>query len=120
MTNEEIISEFLRAAYTDERLAMLLAHCEDGKLVHQSCCCVLGIPTADHALRGRTTEWRQSHYFKASDRFGTEAGVAFVRLAETDAERRTKLIPLVHAEIKRRDEIALAESAEKVFQTVRS
>ena len=58
MQPEQIIANFLRrpedgGAYTDHQLAALLAHAEDGKLVHYSCCCLIGIPTADHALKGR-------------------------------------------------------------------
>lgn len=45
------IRAFMRNHYTDERLAMLLAHARDGKLAYVTCCCFVGIPTADHALR---------------------------------------------------------------------
>jgi hypothetical protein len=102
MGNERVISEFMQNHYTDEKLAALLAHAEDGKLVHASCCCVLGIPTADHALRGKT-QWEQPHYFEAVDRFGTAVGCAYNALAKSDAERRAKLIPLIKSEMSRRE-----------------
>lgn len=50
------IRAFMQAHYTDERLAMLLAHARDGKLSYISCCCFIGIANADHALRGRSDE----------------------------------------------------------------
>ena len=55
--NEQIIANFLKrpdegGAYTDEKLAALLAPAEDGKLSYVSCCCLIGVPTAGHALRG--------------------------------------------------------------------
>jgi len=46
----EAIRPFVRRHYTDEVLAAAIAHAEDGKLAYESCCCLVGIPTADHAL----------------------------------------------------------------------
>jgi hypothetical protein len=48
----EAIKNFMQDHYTDERLAELLAHAQDGKLAFMSCCCFIGIPIADHALQG--------------------------------------------------------------------
>lgn len=109
MANEAIISDFLRTAYTDEKLAALLAHAEDGRLTHSSCCCVLGIPTADHALRGKS-QWVEPHYFEAVNNWGTAAGCAFAGLAASDELRRAKLIPLIHAEMARREQERSAEA----------
>ena len=109
MTNEEIISGFLQTAYTDERLAMLLAHAEDGKLSFFSCCCVAGIPTAEHALRGRTDDWSEHGKTYGDIPGGDVVSKAFNNLATSfafdrwDAERRSALIPLIHAEMQRRE-----------------
>ncbi|MCI0526562.1 MAG: hypothetical protein L0Y56_03795, partial [Nitrospira sp.] len=43
---------YMQQHYSDEKLAALLAHARDGKLAYHSCCCFIGIATADHALRG--------------------------------------------------------------------
>ena len=148
MTNEEIISGFLKTpaeggAYTDERLAALLAHAEDGKLSFGSCCCLIGIPTADHALRGHTSDFENyldPHYFvskyglpgfsaavlDAKALPGIEAvETAFLNLSrlapgrrrspEEDVERRAKLIPLIKAEMRRRESLrAQAEVSELI------
>lgn len=117
MTNEAIISEFLRTAYTDEKLAALLAHAEDGKLSWHSCCCLRGIPTANHALRGMNVEGAaylpENHgdpivksplYTKADTAYFNLAGpLGWTDTRTADAHRRTKLIPLIKAEMKRRE-----------------
>jgi len=46
------IEIFLRESYSDENLAAALVHCESGRFSYNSCCCLIGIPTAPHALRG--------------------------------------------------------------------
>lgn len=115
MSNEQIISEFLRTAYTDDKLAALLAHAEDGKLAYTSCCCFIGVATADHALQGQlktgTYTLPEDHHYKRAERLegATGAEFAYMLLSRkgdfdaADAERRTKLIPLIHAEIARRE-----------------
>lgn len=104
------IERFLQTAYTDERLAALLAHAEDGKLSWHSCCCLIGVPTADHALRGSVAEGTlEEHYQLARARFGLVADRSYMNLShkdnwiKADAERRAKLIPMIRAEIARRD-----------------
>lgn len=105
MTNEEVVSNFLRTAYTDDKLAALLAHAEDGKLAFESCCCLIGIPTAHHALQPhREGIWEEPHLELARlEVAGRVAESAFERLAKTDRARRTKLIPLIRAEMARRE-----------------
>ena len=110
MTNEQIIAGFLQNAFTDERLAETLAHAEDGKLSWHSCCCLLGIPTAGHALQGSMINGvSELHYIKARALWGVAPDMAFGDLStlrnfeSADAERRAKLIPLLKAEIARRD-----------------
>lgn len=113
MSNEEIIANFLKppgegGGYTDERLTMLLAHTQDGKLSFWSCCCFAGIPSAVHALRGKmetiTQSFRDGHSSGgASDPLWVAMSGEFCGLAREDAERRAKLIPLILAEMKRRE-----------------
>lgn len=105
---------FLRTAYTNERLTWLLAHARSGKLVYQSCCCLVGLPTSDHALVGKMSSKEISksrHYWIAKAFLGApEAEWAYYRLGliggagrDTGEElRRRRLIPMVLAEIERR------------------
>jgi hypothetical protein len=115
VTNEEIISDFIQKHYTDERLAWLLAHAESGQLAFVSCCCLIGIATADHALRGLGESTGIPHYETATLLKGADAAEgAYCELGidwfdtEADAEaqdalRRKRLIPLVQAEMSRRE-----------------
>jgi hypothetical protein len=105
---------FLRTAYTNERLAWLLAHARSGKLSYQSCCCLVGLPTADHALAGKMSSQQISksgHYWIGKAFLGArEAEWAYYRLGlvrrarldTSDETRRRRLIPMVLAEIQRR------------------
>lgn len=118
------IEKFLRrpeegGAYDDAHLAMLLAHAEDGKLAFNSCCCLLGVSNAVHALRGSRSYGPQveldeqvNHHLKIrlSSHLAEEAEYEFSHLGvfansdqEADAQRRERLIPLIRAEIARRD-----------------
>jgi hypothetical protein len=40
---KQALRAFMQQHYTDERLAMLLAHAESGKLSFTSCCCFIGV-----------------------------------------------------------------------------
>lgn len=132
MRHDEVkkhIRAYLQTAYTDEQLAALLAHARDAKLSFYSCCCFIGIPTADHALKGHIGYGYGStpHYQTARGSYGaTMAEQAFCqvgwRLSKTrtgeDAARRRFVIPLVRAEMKRRellyrgDERAISRAAQ--------
>ena len=107
MTNEEICTQFMKDHYSDEKLAALLAHAEDGKLTYNSCCCLIGVLTADHPLRGAGVSPHLSagmpHLMQARKLYGHEAEIGFFGLGENNGERRAKLIPLIRAEIARRD-----------------
>lgn len=104
----EAIEQFLQKHYSDERLAALLAHCQDGKFGYISCCCLTGIPTADHALRGvdaddDTSYYKVPHYIASQHWEDAErADWQVCSLGDSDAERRAALIPLVLAEMDRR------------------
>lgn len=122
------IERFLKTAYTDEQLTMLLAHSEDGKMSFYSCCCLRGVPTADHALRGSfvreervTSPGDHPAYWDTATTLHHDAEREFYDLSSmkpsnedqydlSDAERRTKLIPLIKAEMARRDALRTQEN----------
>lgn len=105
----------MQAHYSDQQLASLLAHARDGKLAFDSCCCFIGQPTADHALRSdfRVCDEGSPHYMAAKSLLGANtAELAYMFLsgeftediheASLDAKRRRILIPMVLAEMRRR------------------
>ena len=112
--SKRAIRIFLRTAYSNERLTWLLAHAQNGDLSYQSCCCLVGIATADHQLRGEVSAHRisrSSHYAVARLFVGArEAEWAFYQLGfigrtwrlTGDDLRRRRLIPMLLAEIRRR------------------
>jgi hypothetical protein len=126
------VRTFLREHYTDERLAMLLAHAQDGKLSYVSCCCFVGIVTANHALRDITQDMGD-HYDEAKKLPGAEkAELAYLELwnskaypeanrrscAVSDEIRRRTLIPIVKAEIRRRERLAAAKTQQELVHAV--
>jgi hypothetical protein len=108
------IRQFLRTAYSDERLAWLLAHARGRKLAYQSCCCLIGVATADHALQGKSdvNEPSANHYHLARKFLGArEAEQAYWEFgyiggsrstASSDELRRRRLIPMILGEMRRR------------------
>ncbi len=104
------IRAFMQAHYTDERLAQLLAHAQDGKLAFDSCCCFIGIATADHPLRGQAAagmilEYLTEPHYRATRQLNGwhEAEMAFLGLGILNNQRRIRiLIPMIRAEMKRR------------------
>lgn len=119
MTGEtkQALRNFLQRHYSDERLAMLLAHAQSGKLSFHSCCCFVGVATAKHALYGMASMIGYSesvHYLEATHLSGAqEAELAYKGLCGfelsllnadyADAKRRRLIIPIIRAEIKRRE-----------------
>jgi hypothetical protein len=111
---KQAIRQFLRTAYTDERLTWLLAHARSHRLAYQSCCCLVGIATAPHALKGKAdvNEASASHYHLARRFVGArEAEQAYWELgyvagsrstASSDELRCRRLIPLILCEMMRR------------------
>jgi hypothetical protein len=105
----ENIVNYLKTV-TDEYLASLTAHCEDGKLSYYSCSCLIGGSTAKHSLSssgnycgelGHMTEAR-------SLPFAAEAETEFYKLGgpmSFDHERRKQLLPLLLAESDRRSKL---------------
>jgi len=114
--SKRAIRNFLRTAYTDERLAWLLAHARSGRLVYNSCCCLVGVVTADHSLQGKVPvkELASSHYALAKTFVGASSAerayqdlgyIGKTRVPSADEVRRRRLVPLVKAEIWRRERI---------------
>lgn len=115
---KQAIRTFMRERYTDERLAWLLAHARSGKLSFHSCCCFVGITTSDHTLVG-AVGLEGLHYERMKfdvDLTTDAAEYAFRRLGATtlptwadyrqhDALRRRIIIPMILAEMKRRDKL---------------
>lgn len=135
MTDQQIrkghIRAFMQAHYTDERLAQLLCHAKDGKLAYNSCCCFIGIPTANHPLQPAYKQqledvggfvcgtihsrWSRLHLMGAA-----MAEKAFQNIGFGDESMRRILIPMVRAEMKRRELLrqpAAVESTEAVEVT---
>jgi len=121
------VRSFLRTAYTDERLVWLLTHARRGKLSYRSCCCLVGVATADHPLRGKvpTGELEHSHYGLAKTFLGAhEADLAYYYLghigrpgvlSSPDRLRRRRLIPIVRAELRRREWLRAQLENEQAF-----
>jgi hypothetical protein len=109
------VRQFLGTAYTDERLAWLLAHARSEKLAYRSCCCLVGVATAPHPLQGeaRMFDSIHPHYLLAKGLAGAqEAERAYCALgyignarlsSPREGLRRRRLIPLIRAEMRRRE-----------------
>lgn len=125
------IVKFLQTAYTDENLAALLAHAQDGKLAYTSCCCPAGLPSAGHALKGTgeyAVEEHQAHpldiasrhtatlAWLVSDEYCDLGQVGDGITPPSDALRRERLLPLIRAEQDRRAQssTAILDSREAV------
>jgi len=108
--HKQAIRAFLQTEiWTEEKLCALLAHAQD-KLALWSCCCLVGVGTADHALRGAMAPnlWG-SHYERAKRLpLAAAAECAFAKLGFrqkfgfTDTLRRSRIRPIIRAELKRR------------------
>jgi hypothetical protein len=97
--------------YTDERLAMLLAHAQEGKLRHYSCCCFAGIANIQHGLTAGfcANSASDPEYLDG----GYAASFSYCALANfprficedtvADAKRRRILIPMIRAEQRLRE-----------------
>ncbi len=101
---------FLREQYSDTNLTKALDHMRAGNFSFTSCCCFIGLVTADHALRNYTMIWQVNHYYAAKCRPGADAAEAAVAVlgrksqsaAIYDDLLRRRLIPMILFEIKRR------------------
>jgi hypothetical protein len=92
----------------DSWLAALLAHAQDGRLGFNTCCCLVGSRTAPHALRDAAEEGEffigdAAHLLSARLLPGAVAAEeAFFALC-FDGRRRRVLIPMIKAELRRRE-----------------
>lgn len=117
MTDEEVLSDYMQRYYGDCALAALLCHAEDGRLAFMSCCCFIGVPLAvasGAALHGASCgrlhrDFERDYATVArdsnADADSAEDAFCFFFLAESDAERRAKLIPLIKQEFQRRESL---------------
>lgn len=119
---------FMRANYSDERLAWLLAHARSGKLAYNSCCCFIGVATADHALRDLLSTGLGAHLAYARELPGSAcAELAYAHLsgcediATADAERQRIIIPMILAEMRRRERSrAAADKLDAILAEIRA
>lgn len=111
----------MQAHYTDERLAMLLAHAQSGRLAFDSCCCFIGVPNAPHALCGNKERGPidpihhrnvpiklEEEYYKAENAF-LHLETKHWKASDGDSIRRRILIPMIKAEMKRRERVKFVE-----------
>jgi hypothetical protein len=113
---KRIMRSFMQNHYTDERLAMLLAHAQQGKLRYMSCCCFIGITTANHPLQEGISYADGEHFYRLRNNYGyVTAEIAFQKCApgRSDEERRRILIPMIRAEMRRRDRLASSNTNNK-------
>lgn len=121
------IRSFMQAHYSDERLAEVLAFCQDGKFGYVSCCCFIGAANAQHALRENYTpmeDGSDSHLDQARMLDGGMlAEAAFFHLADEaigidyHATRRRILIPMIRAEMRRRERVKILAPVEEASWT---
>jgi hypothetical protein len=104
--DKQTIRNFMQKHYSDERLTMLLAHAQDGKLRFYSCCCLAMTPFVNHGLiegwcdepgKCGKYEYFQVTVSRAFNRIGWH------RSDDADRTRRRILIPMIRAEMKRRE-----------------
>ena len=113
----EILADRVRT-WTDEKLAIVLAFAEDGKMQYSNpCCCFLGVESFDvmHDDRSACGGYAM-HYHRAvadeGSRLAEEAyyqigqPLVFLRYQEEQAERTRQFIAILRAEIARRDATA--------------
>lgn len=111
--HKQAIRSFMQLHYSDERLAQLLAHAQSGRLKYSSCCCFVGVATADHTLRTAPFFFGFRHLNRAWKLVGgRKADHSYFLLdykrrwwhPPSDDKRRRILIPMIRAEIRRRDQ----------------
>jgi hypothetical protein len=101
-----------RGSYSNELLAVLQAHTESGRLSYSSCCCLIGIPTADHALHSSEAmvagdpQHKHLEISRLTLAFALQAEEEFFLLGPRvngDRVRRERLLPLIREEMERRE-----------------
>ena len=110
----ENLQNYFRTAYSYQDLVDVLAHAEDGKLSYTSCSCIVAAPTANHGLLGvgEYCELRLEHLeaaralpyaLAAEEEFNNLGNPRDGLTPWSDELRRQRVIPLIRAEILRRD-----------------
>jgi hypothetical protein len=115
------LRKFMRDHYSDERLSWLLEYARSGELRFYSCCCFIGIPTANHALQSGVAHLKAAYELDGAD----EAETAFKKIYKPttipysrDSGRQRILIPMVRAEIKRRELVRLSTQSQELVQSI--
>lgn len=121
MTHKQIkrhIRSFLRNHYTDQRLAELGAHAQDGKFNALGCCCLIGAVNSPHALTGGSYLMCGGDHFGESKRLAgavdAELAIVTVYLRAGMSGAGRVLSSMCRAEMRRRDRRAIEERAAAV------
>lgn len=121
-----IVRNYLQTAYSDKNLAQILDHARAGKLAYYSCCCFAGIPTADHASGELYETFTMGHSVSDGNSISYDitASCAYYYLGrdkyhdlysrENDPLRRRTIIPMILAEIRRRERLKQTVAVEEV------
>jgi len=123
--HKQVMRSFIREHYTDQRLAEVLAHAQDGKFSYRSCCCLIGAATANHPLREEDDYSDDLHYAKArqlNNAVSAELSYAcpsgHFEDSPSDKGRRLLIIPILRAEQKRRARLKELHDLLCIDQTV--
>lgn len=114
--HKQILRRALREHFPDAKLTQLVDHARSGKLAYTTCCCFVGILTADHKdgqLRGTLSRIPDKGHLDEARRLLGRPWVdiehAFCQLGylrgaprRVNDVRRRRIIPIILAEIKRR------------------
>lgn len=120
------IVQFLQNVPTDAELVAILAHAEDNKLAYGCCTCLISSPGAPHVLVGDAwyCEGAEEHLKQARIQpFAEAAEKEFLWLGDpggglpyNNEMRRERVIPLLRAEIQRREQ-SRAQSVTGILDT---
>jgi hypothetical protein len=111
---KQVVREFIRMYWDDQKLTEVLAFAQDGKMTYvDPCGCLLGVTKAVH-LHTRSTACNTSHYSEAlnASRFAQHAEQAFHKLDLLPynqeyylARLNARMVAIIKAEIRRRDRL---------------
>jgi len=105
--HKQAIRAFLRERPT-EKIAAQLAHAQDGKLSFWSCCCFVWFYTnsGNHQYED-ARGYSEKHEAPSRRHFSWRgAESAYFSLGVVDRERRRRIIPILKAELRRRERMA--------------
>lgn len=120
------IVQFLQNVPTDAELVAILAHAEDNKLAYGCCTCLISSPGAPHVLVGdgfycetapeHLEAARKLPFAAEAEKEFTELGNPGGGLPYNNEMRRERVIPLLRAEIQRREQ-SWAQSVTGILDT---